>query len=316
MSNNQKIIGYTDIDVEYFDFTWVISNYLVLPREENLSGGCNDKKELELKLKNELDVISIFLRCTKVSDNANDFKAGIFNLNLFNNGEIVFTKKNPFLTFCNGEQVNICNIPKLDIRTKCYLFEDLKFGCEFSIFVQDYKISQSDGNDVPKLKFDMVFLDEKFSDLVIQTACGKKVPAHRVILAAASPVFNAMFSHNMLENQSQSVDMVDISYDTAVEMLRYIYTGSVETQECSLVAEVLVAADKYELENLKIECEKLLSSKLSSKNVIDILKVADKCRIKNLKENAVDFLKKYIAKSSDTDDVGNMFLDMEKLFSK
>ncbi|CAB0038917.1 unnamed protein product [Trichogramma brassicae] len=63
---------------------------------------------------------------------------------------------------------------------------------------------------------------------ILQTADLKVVPAHRVVLAAASPVFKAMFNHDMLENKTQSVDMNDISYDAAVEMLRYIYTGAVK----------------------------------------------------------------------------------------
>ncbi|CAB0031838.1 unnamed protein product [Trichogramma brassicae] len=35
-----------------------------------------------------------------------------------------------------------------------------------------------------------------------------------------------MFSHDMLEKKSRSVDIADISYEIVVEMLRYIYTGS------------------------------------------------------------------------------------------
>ncbi|CAB0038971.1 unnamed protein product, partial [Trichogramma brassicae] len=73
-----------------------------------------------------------------------------------------------------------------------------------------------DANEVPKLKFDSVLFDENLSDVKLRTACGKEIPAHRVVLAAASSVFNAMFSHSMLENNSKLVNMTDVSYEAAM----------------------------------------------------------------------------------------------------
>ncbi|KAL7303409.1 hypothetical protein TKK_0004593 [Trichogramma kaykai] len=169
---------------------------------------------------------------------------------------------------------------------------------------------------VPNLKFDWVLLDENLSDIKLRTASGKEIPAHKLMLATASPVFKAMFTLDMLEKKSQSVNMIDISYEAAIEMLRYIYTGSIENGEFSLAMELLLVGEKYQLEGLKNKCEKILSLELSSENAVDILKVANKCNMSSLKKNAVDFIKQYMSVSSDSDDVGNMILSMERLFAK
>ncbi|KAL7303327.1 hypothetical protein TKK_0004516 [Trichogramma kaykai] len=125
-----------------------------------------------------------------------------------------------------------------------------------------------------------------------------------------------MFNHDMLENKSQLVDMVDISYDVAVELLQFIYTGAVKNREIPLIIDLSAAADKYQLEGLKNKCEQILGSKISIENVIHILKVADKYRMKNLKKKAVDFIKCDIRESSDPDKAGTMILSMAEFLTK
>ncbi|XP_014233849.1 speckle-type POZ protein B-like [Trichogramma pretiosum] len=197
------------------------------------------------------------------------------------------------------------------------------FCCKLFVFTGDHHTSLNkecvDNNEASKSrlsKFDSMFLNEKFSDVKIRTACGKEIPAHRVVLATASPVFSAMFDHDMLENKHQLVDMVDVTYEAAVEMLRYVYTDVIENLEVSITIDLLVAADKYQLEDMKNKCELILSSKVSPENAIDILQVADKYSMKNLKKKAVDFIRHNISDSSDSDELGTLILSMGKFFSK
>ncbi|CAB0038623.1 unnamed protein product, partial [Trichogramma brassicae] len=46
-----------------------------------------------------------------------------------------------------------------------------------------------------------------------------EIPAHKIVLSAASPVFRAMFTHDMLENNENSVKITDITEDILTEML-------------------------------------------------------------------------------------------------
>ncbi len=50
----------------------------------------------------------------------------------------------------------------------------------------------------------------------------------------------------------------DLDYDVVTEMLTYIYSGRCSREVGDLAMELLVAADKYRLEELKAHCERTL----------------------------------------------------------
>ena len=58
-----------------------------------------------------------------------------------------------------------------------------------------------------------------------------------------SPVFRAMFDHDMLESCQRHVDIPDISIDVMKDLVRFIYTGVAPNLE-TLAPELLAAADK------------------------------------------------------------------------
>ncbi|OXU30756.1 hypothetical protein TSAR_013222 [Trichomalopsis sarcophagae] len=83
----------------------------------------------------------------------------------------------------------------------------------------------------------------KFSDVTIVVG-EKKFPAHMNILAARSPVFSAMFEHDMLESKKKIVKISDVKPEIMTEVLRFIYSSKVKNLTES-TTELLAAADKY-----------------------------------------------------------------------
>ena len=77
---------------------------------------------------------------------------------------------------------------------------------------------------------------------------------HKVILGARSPVFNAMFVHNMTESQEKKIDIEDLDIETVKDMLKYMYAGKIENLN-TRSPRLLEAADKYQLSELKEICE-------------------------------------------------------------
>uniref|UniRef100_A0ABD2WHE9 BTB domain-containing protein n=1 Tax=Trichogramma kaykai TaxID=54128 RepID=A0ABD2WHE9_9HYME len=150
--------------------------------------------------------------------------------------------------------------------------------------------SASDRNVLFGLKFNQ-FSNEKFSDVNLRTRCGKVLQAHKLVLASVSPVFEAMFTHNTLESKNNFVDIKDISHETLVEMLRCIYSGTIEVDDTVLICELLKAADKYQIENLKNACENVLSTCFTNENVLDMITLADKHNAQFLKNKATNFIK-------------------------
>jgi speckle-type POZ protein len=120
---------------------------------------------------------------------------------------------------------------------------------------------------------------------------GREFPAHKLILAARSEVFDAMFKHQMKENSTNQIKIEDIDPEVFQKLLRFIYTGRVSTATMEAMAVGLfVAADKYLLSGLKNECENYLLHDMSPDNCIELL-------LNSNLMNSAELLKKEAAKS-------------------
>lgn len=63
---------------------------------------------------------------------------------------------------------------------------------------------------------------------------------------ARSPVFQAMFEHEMEERKHNRVDITDVDHEVLREMLRFIYTGKASNLE-KMADDLLAAADKVNI---------------------------------------------------------------------
>ncbi|XP_034484363.1 protein roadkill-like [Drosophila innubila] len=166
-------------------------------------------------------------------------------------------------------------------------------------------ISEQQGNSgkvpFPQLSKDLgALLETKdFTDVTIITADGHKIPAHKNILSARSKVFAAMFKHPMKENTENCVAISDFSYDVVMKLLRFIYTGEVNNlQEMS--TDLMAAADKYELNRLKAICAEFMGDNLSIETAPIVLKASDLYNMKDLKSEAIKFIKSNIPEVTET----------------
>ena len=64
-----------------------------------------------------------------------------------------------------------------------------------------------------------------------------------LLLPARSPVFNAMFEHEMEERKQNRVEITDVDHEVMREMLRFIYTGKAPNLD-KMADDLLAAADK------------------------------------------------------------------------
>ena len=87
-----------------------------------------------------------------------------------------------------------------------------------------------------------LFESGKFSDVIL-SCNGAEFNAHKSILAARSPVFAAMFEHEMEEKKQNRVEIIDMDKDVLSEMLKFIYTGKSTNLE-KMADDLLAAADK------------------------------------------------------------------------
>ena len=89
------------------------------------------------------------------------------------------------------------------------------------------------------------------------------------------------------------IEEKDISSDTMEKLLYYLYHGKIkDTKMINLT--LLIAADKYIVQDLLDECAMYFKSKLSLQNALDVLVAAEITNQKDLFEAASKFVRKNI----------------------
>ncbi|KAL3098237.1 hypothetical protein niasHS_002073 [Heterodera schachtii] len=116
--------------------------------------------------------------------------------------------------------------------------------------------------------------------------------AHKVVLAARSPVFSAMLEPHTEEAQKSEVFYEDIDFEVMREMLFYMYSGrSPLLQQMAL--DLLAVADRFQLIGLKEMADQVLRAGLSTDNVCRNLVLADMHNALDLKADALRFIAQY-----------------------
>ncbi|XP_049798388.1 uncharacterized protein LOC126232122 [Schistocerca nitens] len=129
--------------------------------------------------------------------------------------------------------------------------------------------------------------------LVTLVAGETRVAAHRAVLAAASPVFAAMFAHDMLEASSGQVSIDDVEGPVLRLLVAYTYTLQAP-QLPDTAPQLLSAADKYGLSVLKAACERQLISQLAVETAAATAVTAVRHSCPDATRAAVAFIKDHL----------------------
>jgi speckle-type POZ protein len=126
---------------------------------------------------------------------------------------------------------------------------------------------------------------------------GEHFALHRCVLAVQSPVFKAQLYGAMKEGrQAHCLVIEDMRADLFRNLLHFIYTDTTLPEqtagEDALMAQhLLVAADRYGMERLKIICEDKLCRQIDVSTLATTLALAEQHRCQGLKDACVEFLK-------------------------
>ncbi|KAM0941371.1 putative chromatin remodeling & transcription regulator BTB-POZ-MATH family [Dioscorea sansibarensis] len=124
--------------------------------------------------------------------------------------------------------------------------------------------------------------------------------AHKLVLAARSPVFHAQFFGPIGNRDTDKVVLQDIESSVFKAMLLYIYsdalpdihelTGSVSMSTSTIVVQhLLAAADRFGLDRLKQICEAKLCEELTADTVATTLALAEQHHCAQLKSACLKF---------------------------
>ncbi|CAO1433815.1 unnamed protein product [Diamesa hyperborea] len=116
--------------------------------------------------------------------------------------------------------------------------------------------------------------DSTLSDFTIIVK-SKEFKVHKLVLSVRSPVFNTMFKSNWKEAVHNKVEINDIESNTFEKLLIFIYCGKIPEDLDSYAMDLFVAADKYEVTELKNECEKYIFENVSKDNAMDVFNLSN-----------------------------------------
>ncbi|KAA8523514.1 hypothetical protein F0562_009937 [Nyssa sinensis] len=130
------------------------------------------------------------------------------------------------------------------------------------------------------------------TDIVINASDGS-IGTHRAVLAARSPVFHSMFSHDLKEKELSTINISDMSIEACRAFLNYIY-GNIQSEDfLTHRLALLQAADKYDVSDLKVACHESLLEDIDTKNVLERLQNASLYQLPELKTSCMRYLVKF-----------------------
>uniref|UniRef100_A0A182ML51 Speckle-type POZ protein n=1 Tax=Anopheles culicifacies TaxID=139723 RepID=A0A182ML51_9DIPT len=299
------------VKVVKFSYMWTINNFSFCREEmgevlksSTFSAGANDKlkwclrvnpKGLDEESKDYLSLYLLLVSCNKSEVRAK-FKFSILNAK---REETKAMESQRAYRFVQGKDWGFKKFIRRDFlldEANGLLPEDkLTIFCEVSVVADSVNISGQSNIiqfKVPECKLSedlgTLFDNEKFSDVTLAVG-GREFQVHKAILAARSPVFAAMFEHEMEERKQNRVAITDVDHEVLKEMLRFIYTGKAPNLD-KMADDLLAAADKYALDKLKVMCEEALCVNLSVETAAETLILADLHSADQLKAQTIDFI--------------------------
>ena len=151
-------------------------------------------------------------------------------------------------------------------------------GIESAAKKQKFNVWETVYKKMEETDFTLVFGDEE-------------VPCHKIILAAASPVFKAMVENGHKE-AIEGKASIEFSGDVGRALVQFIYTGDVQKDILEEHASAFLAlGELYDLLVLKDMAETELLSQLEKENVVELISIGEDFRAEKIFEAALKMAK-------------------------
>lgn len=113
--------------------------------------------------------------------------------------------------------------------------------------------------------------NEKFVDCVLKIK-DKEFPCHRLVLAASSPFFKAMFLSELEESKKREIVLKDVEPSVMGMILRYLYTSDISLTEQN-VQDIFMVANMYQIPSIFSVCVSYLQEKMVLGNCLAIFRL-------------------------------------------
>uniref|UniRef100_A0A8C5M4M5 BTB domain-containing protein n=1 Tax=Leptobrachium leishanense TaxID=445787 RepID=A0A8C5M4M5_9ANUR len=131
-------------------------------------------------------------------------------------------------------------------------------------------------------------LENSLTDVTLSVG-SKLFPCHRVVLAAASNYFRAMFCNELKEKYEEKIVIRGVEAETMEIILNYTYTSKVVITKQN-VQKILEAASLFQFLRMVDACSSFLTEALHPENCVGILRLADTHSLDSLKRQVQTYI--------------------------
>ena len=151
-------------------------------------------------------------------------------------------------------------------------------------------------------------LSMELIDVVLVLDDGVEIPAHRLVLASASPYFRTMFNVNMRESGERRVLLGDVDSASVKALVDFAYTGEIDVTSDNDVA-LFCAAHRLLFEDVvDYTCEGL-AKRMNKSNCLRWLEFADQYNCQKLLSIADRHVAFHIVDLAETDEFRRLSLE-------
>ena len=145
-------------------------------------------------------------------------------------------------------------------------------------------------------------------DVVLVLDDGVEIPAHRLVLASASPYFRTMFNVNMRECGERRVLLGDVDSASVKALVDFAYTGEIDVISDNDVT-LFCAAHRLLFEDVFDNCCEGLAKRMNKSNCLRWLEFADQYNCQKLLSIADRHVAFHIVDLAETDEFRRLSLE-------
>lgn len=144
----------------------------------------------------------------------------------------------------------------------------------------------------------------KLCDITIKVD-NNSYSAHRIVLCATIPYFNAMFTNDMLESRQREVEVRGIDPQAMEALIQFAYSGRISIHAGN-VHNLMIGSSYLQLTQVRDACAEYLKHRLDCSNVLSIQMFAETLSCTSLVEAADKFLEKNFTQVAEEEEFLNV----------
>ncbi|XP_018319693.1 kelch-like ECH-associated protein 1 isoform X2 [Agrilus planipennis] len=172
-------------------------------------------------------------------------------------------------------------------RNKCY---EQKCGIDMGSDLGDMNFMMIDYIKEAMKAMAMMRGHQMLTDVTLEV--GQELyHAHKVVLAAGSPYFKAMFTGGLKECEMKRIKLQGVSATAMALLINFMYTGRIRVNE-NTVCQLLPAATMFQVKNVIHACCDFLERQLDPSNAIGIASFAEQHGCSDLCSKANQYIER------------------------